>query len=193
MPDISAIDWIQVRAPTGGNVLSAVVDLGRGEAEVIALGFSGDVIMSYSFHTFVTRCYTLRDVFFLIFTLSLSTAALGQPSKALTPELRAAIERIEEWTALELAKENLGSVTIGIVSDSDLIWSQSYGWADMEKKVMATQDSVYRIGSITKQFTGFMLLQLAERGKIRLSDPVEKYFPEVNEVQGRIEGAPPLL
>lgn len=97
--------------------------------------------MSYSFHTFVTRCHTLRDVFFLIFALSLSSAASGQPSRTLTPELRAAIERIEEMTALELAKENLGSVTIGIVSDSDLIWSQSYGWADMEKKVMATRNN----------------------------------------------------
>jgi D-alanyl-D-alanine carboxypeptidase len=93
---------------------------------------------------------------------------------------------------LVLAKENLGSVTIGVVSGPDLIWTRSYGFADMEKKRMATKNSVYRIGSITKQFTGFTLLQLAEREKLRLGHPVEKYFPEVNKVQGRIQGAPPI-
>jgi CubicO group peptidase (beta-lactamase class C family) len=90
------------------------------------------------------------------------------------------------------APPELGSVTIGIVSGTELIWSRSFGFADMEDKIMATEDSVYRIGSITKQFTGFMLLQLAERGRVRLSDPVEKYFPEVNEVEGRFPGAPPI-
>ena len=38
VPEVSAIDWIQIRAPMEGNLLPAVVDLGRGEAEVIALG-----------------------------------------------------------------------------------------------------------------------------------------------------------
>jgi CubicO group peptidase (beta-lactamase class C family) len=62
----------------------------------------------------------------------------------------------------------------------------------MEKKTPATKDTVYRIGSITKQFTALMLLQLVEAGKVRLSDPVEKYFPEVNKVEGRFAGAPPI-
>jgi CubicO group peptidase (beta-lactamase class C family) len=37
-----------------------------------------------------------------------------------------------------------------------------------------------------------MLEQLADAGKVRLSDPVEKYFPEINTVQGRIPNAPPI-
>jgi D-alanyl-D-alanine carboxypeptidase len=37
-----------------------------------------------------------------------------------------------------------------------------------------------------------MLLQLVEEGKVHLSDPVEKYFPEINKVQGRFPGAPPI-
>ena len=125
----------------------------------------------------------------LILALSLGLPALGQPD---TPELRQAIERIDTMTALELAKENIGSVTIGVVSGAELVWTKSYGFADMEKKVMATKDSVYRIGSITKQFTALMLLQLAEKGTVRRSDPVEKYLPEVSQLQGRFSGAPPI-
>lgn len=43
----------------------------------------------------------------------------------------------------------------------------------------ANQDTVYRIGSITKMFTATMLEQLVEAGKVQITDPVEKYFPEV--------------
>jgi D-alanyl-D-alanine carboxypeptidase len=62
----------------------------------------------------------------------------------------------------------------------------------MDRKISADKDTVYRIGSITKQFTGLMLLQLVEQGKVKLSDPVEKYFPEVKQVQGAFPGAPPI-
>jgi CubicO group peptidase (beta-lactamase class C family) len=134
----------------------------------------------------------LSSIFTLGFILLVIPSAFGQPRTAIPPEFREAIERIEEMTALELAKENLGSVTVGIVSGADLVWTRSFGFADMEEKVLATENSIYRIGSITKQFTGLMLLQLAERGRVRLSDPVEEYFPEVNEVEGRIPGTPPI-
>lgn len=119
-----------------------------------------------------------------------NASALAQST--IDAELRGAIERIDAMAAAELAKDNLGSVTIGIVDRANLVWTKSYGYADIEKRILATKDSVYRIGSITKQFTGLMLLQLVEDGKVRLSDPAEKYFPEVNKVQGRIPRAPPI-
>jgi len=123
-----------------------------------------------------------------LFTPTFATGAQAPP----TPELRALIERLDAKAAGESAKDNLGSLTVGLVSGTDLVWTRSYGLADMEKKVPATSDTVYRIGSVTKQFTALMLLQLAQDGKVHLSDPVEKYFPEVNKVQGRAPGAPPI-
>ena len=56
----------------------------------------------------------------------------------------------------------------------------------------ADADTVYRIGSITKMFTALMLEQLVEAGKVHLSDPAEKYFPEIKTVQGRFPDAPPI-
>lgn len=66
------------------------------------------------------------------------------------------------------------------------------GLADAETKAPAASDTIYRIGSVTKQLTALMLLQLVQAGKVHLSDPVEKYFPEVNKVQGRLAGSPPI-
>lgn len=102
------------------------------------------------------------------------------------------LAEIDSMAASEYAKKSIGSVTVGVVSGSQLVWTKSYGNADMEKKLAADKNTAYRIGSITKMFTALMLEQLADDGKVHLSDPVEKYFPEVNTVQGRFQNAPPI-
>jgi CubicO group peptidase (beta-lactamase class C family) len=107
-------------------------------------------------------------------------------------DLTARCAEIDTMTAAEFAKFPVGSVTVGVVAGNQLIWTKSYGQADMEKKIPADKDTVYRIGSITKMFTALMLEQLVEAGKVHLSDPVEKHFPEVNTVTGRYAGAPPI-
>jgi CubicO group peptidase (beta-lactamase class C family) len=114
--------------------------------------------------------------------------AVAQPS----PEVRALIERLDTQAAKEFAKDNFASVTVGVVSGADLVWTRSYGWADIETRTPATKSTIYRIGSVTKEFTALMLLQLVQEGKVHFSDPVEKYFPEINKVQGRFPGAPPV-
>ena len=104
----------------------------------------------------------------------------------------AAYQEIDALAAAELAKDNVAGVTVGVVSGGGLAWAKSYGYADTENKVPAAKDTVYRIGSITKQFTVLMLLQLVQDGKVHFSDPVEKYFPDVNKVTDRFPGAPPI-
>lgn len=101
-------------------------------------------------------------------------------------DLQAAVKQIDALAAAEYAKyNNLGSITVGVVQGRKLIWTRSYGYADIEKKELATKDTVYRIGGMTAKFTGLMLLQLIEAGKISLNDRVDKYFPEINTIQGR--------
>jgi hypothetical protein len=109
-----------------------------------------------------------------------------------TANLRPHLPGIDSLIAADLARRPVGSVTAGVVLGKELIWSKSYGDADMEKKTPADTDTVYRTGSITKMFTALMLEQLAEAGKVHLSDPVEKYFPEIKTVQGRYPDAAPI-
>ncbi len=117
-----------------------------------------------------------------------SGTALASPPA----DLASAITGIDALAADGLARENVGGLTIGIIADDRLAWTRSYGLADLETRVPATADTVYRIGSITKQFTALMLLQLVEQGKVRLSDPVDKYLPEVHRVRGMSVDAPPI-
>jgi CubicO group peptidase (beta-lactamase class C family) len=112
--------------------------------------------------------------------------------QATAEDVSAELAQIDSLAAAAFARNPIGSVTVGVVSGNQLIWTKSYGNADMEKHLAAGKDTVYRIGSITKMFTAVMLEQLADAGTVHLSDPVEKYFPEINSVQGRFTNAPPI-
>jgi D-alanyl-D-alanine carboxypeptidase len=92
----------------------------------------------------------------------------------------------------EFAHDSIASLTIGVVTADGLAWTKSYGFADMGTRRLADRRSVYRIGSVTKMFTGLMLQQLVTQGKIRLSDPVERYYPEIREVHGYAQLAAPI-
>jgi CubicO group peptidase (beta-lactamase class C family) len=107
-------------------------------------------------------------------------------------ELAGAIAKVEDLFASEYKEERSAGLTVGIVSGPELVWTKSYGLADIESGQPSARDSVYRIGSITKQFTALMLMQLVDQGKVHLSDPVEKYFPEVNRIPGKYPGAPSI-
>jgi CubicO group peptidase (beta-lactamase class C family) len=119
-------------------------------------------------------------------------AALAWGQQRPPEDLQPVIEQLDK-TASELVKDpNAASFTIGLVQKNGLVWSKSYGYADIAAKKPANEDTVYRIGSITKQFTALMLLQLVHEGKVHFSDPVEKYFPEIHQVQNDYKNAPPI-
>lgn len=79
----------------------------------------------------------------------------------------------------EAARHAHGSMTVAIVDHGRTAWIKSYGFADAERRVPATTDTVYRIGSITKQFTGYALLKLAAERRLKLDDPSVRYVPEL--------------
>ncbi len=115
--------------------------------------------------------------------LVLASAVGADVSGAQSPAVPR-FQRIDSMAAAEFARDSVASLTIGIVTAQGLVWTKSYGFADMSTHRLATRGSVYRIGSITKMFTALMLHQLVAAGKIRLSDPVERYYPEIKQIRG---------
>ena len=72
-------------------------------------------------------------------------------------------------------------MSISVVLKGDTLLMKGYGYADLENQVRATEHTVYRIGSITKQFTAAAIMKLVEQGKISLSDPLSKYLKKYPE------------
>ncbi|MBI9045307.1 MAG: beta-lactamase family protein [Anaerolineaceae bacterium] len=86
------------------------------------------------------------------------------------------LNNIEE-TIIELMKESaLPGLAVGVVKDGELVYSQGFGYANIEKKIPVTADTVFRIMSISKTFTGIGLMQLFEEGQFELDDPVNAYL-----------------
>ncbi|HEX2311101.1 MAG TPA: serine hydrolase [Vicinamibacterales bacterium] len=67
-----------------------------------------------------------------------------------------------------------GAVAI-VVKDGRPVFRRAYGLADLEFGVLLEPDMVFRVGSLTKQFTAAAILQLVDQGKLALDDPVTKY------------------
>lgn len=66
---------------------------------------------------------------------------------------------------------------VAVFKDGKAVLVKSYGSANLEQHVPVTNDSVFRVGSVTKQFTAVALLLLAEEGKLSLQDKLSKYYP----------------
>jgi len=65
-----------------------------------------------------------------------------------------------------------------VAKDGQVIYRKAFGLADLELNVPMKPDMVFRIGSITKQFTAIAILQLMEQGKLSLQDEITKYIPD---------------
>ncbi len=77
------------------------------------------------------------------------------------------------------ANQGRFSGVVLIAKDGKVVLRKGYGMANFELSTPNTPETVFRIGSITKMFTAFSILQLEERGKLKVSDPAIRYVPEI--------------
>lgn len=65
-----------------------------------------------------------------------------------------------------------------VAKNGQIIYRKAFGMADLELNVPMQPEMVFRIGSITKQFTAIAILQLMEQGKLSLQDEITKFIPD---------------
>ena len=115
--------------------------------------------------------------------LGLAVAAPGIAAKA--PAAAAAVTTAYAARADALIRNHAeagrfdGAVLVA--KDGKPIFRKAYGQANREWAIPATPETVYRLGSITKQFTAAAILQLADQGKLKLDDPISRYYPAAPE------------
>ncbi len=85
-----------------------------------------------------------------------------------------------DQAAAQLYKDTPGAV-VGVIKGGKLTFVKGYGAADLTYGMPFTAETPTNIGSSSKQFTGFALALLASRGKLSLSDPVQKHIPELKD------------
>jgi D-alanyl-D-alanine carboxypeptidase len=114
--------------------------------------------------------------------LALAAAPVGaaqqQPPASTRPSRAEIVARLDSIATDYLAEAPATGVTIAVVSRADTLLLKGYGERDREKHLVADANTVYRIGSITKQFTAAAVMRLVERGTVKLDDPITKYLPQ---------------
>lgn len=114
-------------------------------------------------------CFLFLTVFILISAYAAQPA--GRTSQNdLTSQIDALLQKVY--------KANEPGAAVLVKKQGQVIFRHGYGLADMELGVPVEPDMVFRLGSITKQFTAVAILILAEQGKLSLQDDITKFLPD---------------
>jgi D-alanyl-D-alanine carboxypeptidase len=108
-------------------------------------------------------------------------AAPAPPGASAAPAALAA--RIDRYLAATYPAAEPGA-TVLVEKDGATLLRKGYGMANLELGVPLRPEMVFRVGSITKQFTAVAILQLAAQGKLALDDDITRYLPDL-PTQGR--------
>jgi CubicO group peptidase (beta-lactamase class C family) len=90
--------------------------------------------------------------------------------------ISARADQLDDYIKAEMEKQHIPGLSIAVVRDGKVIRAQGYGVANVELSVPATPETVFRIGSISKQFIASGILLLVEEGKVSLDDKVGRYL-----------------
>jgi CubicO group peptidase (beta-lactamase class C family) len=106
---------------------------------------------------------------------AISVLLCGSAFAADTSAVAAAIDKaVQDAIA---AGESPG-LQVAVYKDGAPVLVKGYGSANLELNVPVNNDSIFRIGSVTKQFTAAALLKLEEEGKLSLDEKLSKYYPD---------------
>ena len=87
----------------------------------------------------------------------------------------------DDYIKAEMQRQHIPGLSLVVIKDGKIIKSAGYGLADVKLKTPATPETVYKIGSVSKQFIATGIMLLVQDGRLALDDPISKY----------LEGAPP--
>jgi D-alanyl-D-alanine carboxypeptidase len=87
-------------------------------------------------------------------------------------------DKTDEYIELQMRRQRIPGLSIAVIKDGKMLKARGYGLANVETNTPATEKTVYKLASVSKQFMAVGVLLLVQEGKISLDDHVGKYFPD---------------
>ena len=115
----------------------------------------------------------------VLFLIAIQQApCVSQPARLPSVAERWAAARARAHAlACEKLAPNLPGFALAVAVDGRIVWSEAFGYADLEARRPATPATQFRIGSVSKPLTADAVAQLYENGKLDLDAPVQRYVP----------------
>jgi len=111
------------------------------------------------------------------------------PSRVLAPPSAAFSEAVDEGRSLArslVAEERLPGLSLAVAVNGETVWAEGFGFASLEAKTPVTPETQFRIGAVSESLTAAAVGLLAQRGRIDLDAPVQRYVPGFPEKDGPI-------
>ncbi|NOT62382.1 MAG: beta-lactamase family protein [Acidobacteria bacterium] len=85
-------------------------------------------------------------------------------------------DKVDDYVKAEMQRQHIPGTSIAVVKDGKIIKAEGYGLANVELNVAARAETVYQIGSVSKQLISAGILLLMQDGKLSLDDKISKYL-----------------
>lgn len=85
---------------------------------------------------------------------------------------------LDDYFKDQIGNHRSPAISVAVVQNGRVVYAKGFGYADLENDIPATPETVYRIGSITKQFTATMIMQLIHEGKLSLDQRFRTVLPD---------------
>ena len=95
---------------------------------------------------------------------------------ALTSPAVAQTDRTDEFVKSEMERQRIPGLSLVVLQHGKIVKAAGYGLAERHRKIPATAETVYKIGSVSKQFIATGVMLLVQEGRVRLDDPISKYL-----------------
>jgi CubicO group peptidase (beta-lactamase class C family) len=125
----------------------------------------------------VTSLVTAR-LFPVLATVMLASPVSARLDVSSTVLCEAAVQEINESAQKTLAQGSPGML-VQVAQDGKVLFTGTYGLANLEHGAPVTRNTVFKLASITKQFTAAAILLLEQDGKLKVSDKLSRYVPEL--------------
>lgn len=76
-----------------------------------------------------------------------------------------------------MQKMDLPSISACVINNNSIVWSKSYGYSDKENQVVASDETIYHVASISKLFIATTVMQLEEQGLLNIDEDINNFIP----------------
>ena len=134
----------------------------------------------------MTRCRLGPAVFFML-SLMWVSASFSADLPVSAPQTRGMskerLSRVRELMQQEIEANRMPGAVVLVARKGAIVYAEAVGWQDKTAGKAMNRDAIFRAYSMTKPLVSVVTMMLVEEGKLQLTDPVSKYFPQLANLQ----------
>jgi CubicO group peptidase (beta-lactamase class C family) len=116
----------------------------------------------------------------LLFPLSSVKSDIGRSQTE--KDFDESVKEFETFYKKSLEEHGIVGSSFILIQKNKILAKVFHGWANIDRKKKVDRNTIYHWASITKTFTGIAVMQLRDRGLLKLDDPIVRYIPELKQV-----------